>query len=148
MRSKYLQKTILIIVSFSLCGCASRANNISATYVPPMKYQNHTCDQIRQKLDSVCEKVNILSSVQNADANSDPVALASGLISLWLPVMFMSGGSHEKDIAQLKGDIIALEQSAIEKQCTDVLAFIQEQRKIAILTQTSATKSLPADQQN
>jgi hypothetical protein len=145
MSSKHLQKIIISVGLFCLVGCASRANNISATYVPPMKYQNHNCYQIKQKLDGVCEKVSILSSIQNADANSDPVALASGLISLWLPVMFMSGGSHEKDIAQLKGDIIALEQSAIEKQCLDVLVYIQEQRKIALSTQSSTKESLPKE---
>lgn len=145
MRLKHIQKTILSVVLFSLVGCASRANNISATYVPPLKYQNHNCEQISQKLDSVCDKAKILSSIQNADANSDPVALASGLISLWLPVIFMSGGSHEKDIAQLKGDMTALEQSAIEKQCSDVLAFIQNQRKIALSLQTTKTELLPKE---
>ncbi|WP_306534975.1 hypothetical protein [Geobacter sp.] len=143
MRAKRIQEITTFIILLSLVGCASRANNISAIYVPPLKYQNHNCEQIRQKLDSVCEKVNILSSIQNADANSDPVALASGVISLWFPVMFMSGGSHEKDIAQLKGEIIALEQSAIEKQCSEVLTFIQNQREFAMSLQESKIELLP-----
>jgi hypothetical protein len=140
MSSEYLQKIIVSIALFSFVGCASRANNISASYVPALKYQNHNCDQIKQKLESVCQKVNVLTSIQNSAANVDAVALPAGIISLWFPVLFMSGGSHEKELAQLKGDINALEQTALEKQCSDVITLFQEQRKTVLSTKPQVTE--------
>lgn len=119
---------ISFLVLFSLSGCASMSRNVVPIYVPPLKYQYYNCVQIKQKLEDIRSKVGILSHIQDADAVSDPIALSSGLISLWFPVMFMSGGSHAKELAQFKGDVIALEQVATDKQCLEVSAYIQEQK--------------------
>ena len=137
----YLQKAILIIALFSLWGCASKENNI--TYVPPIKYQNYTCDQIRKKLDNVYERLNALSSI-HTDLFMPVVTILDPEIAI--PALVSGGGAHKKDIAQLRGDAVALKQIATEKRCTDALEFIEEQRKKAVSTPSASKKSLSEKQ--
>lgn len=110
----------IIVLIFLISGCASTSNNIDATYIPPIKYKNYNCHEIKKRLDDVCQRANRLGQIQNNSAVVDAFAVSSVVIHPLLPVMLMSGGGNEKEISLLKGEIIALQQNAIEKNCSDV----------------------------
>jgi len=43
----------------------------------------------------------------------------------------MIGGSRAEELARMKGEIAAIEQAAIQRNCTDISAMIGESRDAA-----------------
>ena len=67
--------------------------------------------------------------IHDKEANKDMTAAMAGLIILPVAALLMIGGGDRKeDIRRLKGEIRALEETAIEKNCTHVLKNIDRKR--------------------
>lgn len=112
-------------------GCASQARNIEPVHIPATKYANHSCEQLELRLDDVAHRLSVLVPIQDNAVVLDSVALPAGLLTLWIPIMFMSGGGHKDELAILKGEVLAIEASAREKSCNDIVAYIEAQRAAA-----------------
>ena len=119
----------LCIASFLLAGCASKSDNISASYVSPLHYQSFNCNQIRMEMQRVSRRVNDIAGVQDSQATKDSVALGVGLVLFWPALFFMIGKDKEEELSRLKGEYEALEQAAIQKEC-NVAAEIEQARKM------------------
>ena len=69
-----------------------------------------------------------ISGQQNVILAKDTVAMTVGLVVFWPALFLLAGGDKEHEISLLKGKFDALEITAQQKQCDDLLAKIAEER--------------------
>jgi hypothetical protein len=120
----------LLVVAF-ISGCAKPAENIKPADISPLQYQYYSCDQIGQEMSEVGRKAAEISGVQDSVAKKDIAVMTVGLVIFWPSLFFLAAGEDQKnEIARLKGESEALEQAAIKKQCTVLLAQLEEARKL------------------
>ena len=103
----------------SLSACASSPKKISATYVSPMKYQNHDCQQIGLEQANVEQRTNVLYHSLKKRNTNDKVMMGVGLLVVWPALLFLKGnnGAQNVEYAQLKGDYDALRNASVARKC-------------------------------
>jgi hypothetical protein len=74
--------------------------------------------------------MNEIAGVQDDIAGDDAVAMGVGLVLLWPALFFIESDDQHVELARLKGEFDALEQVAIQKDCT-VAKEIETVRKEA-----------------
>jgi hypothetical protein len=101
-----------------LVGCASSSQDISATYVSPVMYQNFTCQQLAMEAQAVSARAATLSGAQDSQRTKDTVATTAAVIIFW-PAAFLVGGDKQTaaELGQMKGQLNAIEQASIMKKC-------------------------------
>jgi hypothetical protein len=112
-------RPIYILAAASvLAGCASRSSDIAEAYVSPVQYQSFSCVQLSQEAARVSARAAIASGAQDQNATNDTVATTAAVILFW-PAAFMikGNGANAQEVAQLKGDMDAIEQANIQKKC-------------------------------
>lgn len=115
---KVVSLFLLFLVSVSLFTmCSTSPDKIDATYVSPLQYSNYSCDQIRQELIRINQRVAELSGKQQKEANKDAVAMGVALVIFWPALFLLIGPDKKAEISRLKGEYEALEIVAIEKNC-------------------------------
>ena len=123
-----MKRILLPCIVFSvLTACASRPEEIKASYVSPLQYQDYTCKQIGKEVARVGRKLSEVSGVQDDIAGDDSVAMGVGLVLFWPALFFIESDDQKEEVARLKGEFDALEQVAIEKEC-DVADDIRQAR--------------------
>lgn len=122
--------SFLIICTFVVSGCAQKSENIQATYVSPMQYQSYSCKQLEMEISRVSRRVSEVTGQQDSQASKDSVAMGVGLVLFWPALFFLIGDDKKEELARLKGEYEALEQSAIQKNCS-VASSIKQQRENA-----------------
>jgi hypothetical protein len=107
-----------MIAAFALSACAENANNVQATYVSPLNYESFSCSQVEQEARRVSSRTAQIAGVQDANAQGDAVATGVALVLFW-PAAFFVGGDRETaaELSRLKGEMEALEQASIQKNC-------------------------------
>lgn len=128
----FFKKAVLglcLVSHLGIVSCASRPENISASYVSPLEYQPYNCNQIRQEMMRVSRRVSEIAGVQEDQATKDTVALGVGLVLFWPALFFMIGKDQHEELARLKGEYEALEKVAIQKEC-DVSKEIEAAREL------------------
>ena len=115
MRATYVALACLALL---VGGCAKDASDIRAAYVSPILYQNYTCSQLGEEATRISAKAAETAGVQNQHATNDKVAMGVGLVVFW-PALLMMKGSDENatELAHLKGQMDAIEQTSIKKKC-------------------------------
>ncbi len=124
-----MKKVISVLLLLAITGCASKAQNISATYVSPLQYQSYNCTQVGEEIGRVSRKVMEVSGQQDTTAGKDAVAMTVGLVLFWPALFFLPGGEHKDELARLKGEYDALESVAVSKECKTVIAEIESAKK-------------------
>lgn len=122
-------------------GCASKSSEISASYVSPIIYQNHTCPQLAQEAQGVSARAAAVSGAQDAKRTNDQIATGVAIVIFWPAAFFVGGdGPVAAELAQLKGHMTAIEQASIQKNCT-----ISFQRSVSAdgTPQTAVTQTQP-----
>jgi hypothetical protein len=105
-------------IALAAGGCASSSNEIKASYVSPLQYQQYNCQQIAAEADRVSRKAAELSGVQDTKASNDAVATGVALVLFWPAALLVKGdGSTAAELARLKGEFETLEKVSIEKNC-------------------------------
>jgi hypothetical protein len=108
----------VMALSLVLAGCATRAENISAAYVSPIQYQSFSCQQLQEEAARVSARAAVASGAQDQKATNDAVATGVGVVLFWPALFFIKGdAASAQEIAQLKGDMEAIEQANIAKKC-------------------------------
>ena len=113
-----MKKILLLLVLMSVTGCAKHSNEIKASYVSPLEYSGYSCKQIKGELSRVGRKMNEVSGIQDDTAGDDAVAMGVGLVLFWPALFFIDSDDQHVELARLKGEFDALEQVAIQKNCT------------------------------
>jgi hypothetical protein len=99
-------------------ACATYSEKIPATYVSPVLYEQLTCRQIAEEATRVAQRAAEASGAQNAQANKDNALTAVTIVIFW-PAAFFVGGdrANATEVGRLKGEMDALEQASIRKNC-------------------------------
>lgn len=79
--------------------------------VSAMDFSNLSCEQTRAQLLATRERVNALSRRQNNAALAD----AAGVLLAMVPVGSLFGGGVEGELAQAKGEQLALERNVTQR---------------------------------
>ena len=93
-------------------GCASRANSVAPVAVSSADYASMECRAVRNQLNAAREKQNALGHKQDNAALAD----AAGVFLFLIPVGSIFGGDVSGELAQIKGEVIALERT-ISQRC-------------------------------
>lgn len=121
----YFKKTAaaMVIISLLASGCATSSDKITAAYVSPMQYQSYDCDQIAAEGSRLSQRVMALQGQVDKAASNDKALTGVGMI-LFFPVLFALGGNQaqEAEYGRLKGEYEALQQTAVLKKCTGMVA--------------------------
>lgn len=102
----------------AVCGCASGADKVVATYVSPLQYQNYSCSQLGEEAQRISSRVAQVSGVQDAKATNDAIATTAAVIIFW-PAAFLVSGNDQNtaELARLKGEFETIEKVSIQKNC-------------------------------
>jgi hypothetical protein len=114
-----MPRAVLAAISAGLlAGCATPADQIAPAYVSPAIYQHLSCDQIQHEVRNVVTLSNVAAQNQTAAAEADQIGMAIGLLVLWPMLLFTGGdGATAAEVAQLRGQMVALEQISAQKGC-------------------------------
>jgi len=109
---------IAVLPSLFLAGCATASQDITASYISPLQYQQYSCEQIGAEAQRVSAKAAELSGVQDQKRSNDAVATGVAIVLFW-PAAFLVGGNGQTaaELASLKGQFDALQQASIQKNC-------------------------------
>jgi len=110
----------IIGLTLGLAACATEPEKIATASVSPLQYQGYSCKQIGMELNRVSTRANQLHGSLKKTADNDQAQMAAGMIIFWPALFFLEGGDgpEAQEYAQLKGQYDALQQAAIEKNCT------------------------------
>jgi hypothetical protein len=105
-------------VALSLAGCASRPDNIAASYVSPNQYGSYTCKQLEEEAQRVSSRAAEAAGVQQSKATGDAVATTVALVVFWPALFLIQGdGANAAEVARLKGEMEAIESASVQKKC-------------------------------
>ena len=114
------QKVNILIVVFALTisACAQKSAEISGTYVSTIVYQPYSCRQLSEEAARITARAAQVSGVQDKNAERDALATGVALVLFW-PAAFFIGGNkgNRAEVARLKGELEAIEQVSIRKNC-------------------------------
>lgn len=101
-----------------LANCASKSSEVTAAYVSPITYQSYTCQQLGMEAQAVSAKAAELSGAQDQKRTNDQIATGVAIVVFW-PAAFLVGGDGQvaAQLAQMKGQMNAIEQASIAKKC-------------------------------
>jgi hypothetical protein len=113
-----MRKMGIVVLSTLLAGCASSSADIAPAYVSPVAYQSYTCQQLALEAQAVSARAATLSGAQDSQRTKDQVATAAAVVIFW-PAAFLVGGDKQSaaELAQMKGQMVAIEQASIAKKC-------------------------------
>jgi outer membrane murein-binding lipoprotein Lpp len=107
-----------VLAALVVAGCASSGKDVTATYVSPVMYQHFTCDQLSMEAQRISHRAAEMTGQQDRKATGDKVATGVGLILFWPSLFFIKGdGATAAELARLKGEMDAIEQTSIQKNC-------------------------------
>lgn len=78
-------------------SCATRPQKISAAYVSPLQYSHLACEQIRQEIVRVNQRIAEVSGVQRSEANKDAVAMRSASYSSGRPCFSWRAAARKRN---------------------------------------------------
>jgi hypothetical protein len=106
------------IVALTVAGCASKSSDITPAYVSPVMYQGYTCQQLAQEARGVSARAGQVSGAQDQKRSNDQIATGVAIVVFWPAAFFVGGdGPASAELAQLKGQMNAIEQASIQKKC-------------------------------
>ena len=107
-----------LLVAVCVSGCASRSENIGAAYVSPSAYSSFGCPQLQEEASRVSSRAAAASGAQDAKASNDAVATGVAVVLFWPAAFLIKGDSvGAAEVARLKGEMEAIEQASIRKNC-------------------------------
>lgn len=101
---------ILLTVLFS--ACAKRPHDIAPDPVPRASFERMDCAGLTGKLQATQAELDKYTRLQDSKADND----AMGVLLLGLPLSKLTG-DHERDIARLKGELIAMKDAQASQKC-------------------------------
>jgi hypothetical protein len=108
----------IVVLSAALCGCATSSAEITPAYVSPVMFQGYTCQQLALEAQALSTRAATLSGVQDSQRTKDQWTTAAAVVVFW-PAAFLVSGDKQTaaELAQIKGQMVAVEQASIAKNC-------------------------------
>jgi hypothetical protein len=109
---------VTVSAAVLLGGCASSSDQVTATYVSPIQYESWKCNQLAEEAQRISRRAAIASGAQDQQRTNDQIATAAAIVIFW-PAAFFVGGDRQTaaELARLKGEMEAIEQASIRKNC-------------------------------
>jgi hypothetical protein len=109
---------LAVSVSLLAAGCASRSEDVAASYVSPTMYSNYGCRELNAEAQRVSAAAAAASGAQDSQRTKDAVATTAALVVFWPAAFFVSGNNAQTaELARLKGQMQAIEGASIQKKC-------------------------------
>jgi hypothetical protein len=105
-------RTVAVLLFLVIAACTSRASSVAPTAIPSANYKGMSCEETKTALDQKTAKQIALSRSQNNAATADAIFVFLTL----LPLASIFGGDKEGELAQAKGEVLAL-QGAVSINC-------------------------------
>jgi len=107
-----------ISVSLAAAGCASRSEDVAASYVSPTSYNSYSCRELSAEAQRVSSAAAVAAGAQDSQRTKDVVATTAAVVIFWPAAFFVSGDNVKTaELARLKGQMQAIEAASIEKKC-------------------------------
>lgn len=114
----YAKGSSVIAIALALSACAPRVDKIAGTYTPAALYENMPCEQIARESWEVSNRAHTAARLENRHRVEDDIAVTAGLVVFWPALFFTHGsGGNAAVLAQLKGEMEALETTSRSKGC-------------------------------
>ena len=124
-----IKPIVALAAALALAACADSADEIPASYVSPLAYQDYSCDQLGAELSRVSARAAEVAGVQDEAAADDGAVMAVGLVLFWPALFFLEGDTgREAELGRLRGEAEAIEATAIRKECFALLDEVERQR--------------------
>ena len=94
-------------------GCAKSPESIAPAYVSTVNFQSWSCNQLAEEGRRLSQALAEASTQQRNARTNDTI----GVIFLGLPVSSLSGDNIAPQIANLKGQMVAVQQAGSSKNC-------------------------------
>ncbi len=124
---------ILLMSAFN--GCAKKATEVQAAYVPKSKYIDKQCDLLEKDMEKVSENLVSATKSQDSAHNRDVAMAVVGTVLFWPAYFVMLAGDDEERLAKLKGEYEAIDEAMIYNHCyshgrngTDYIKAAQEKK--------------------
>jgi hypothetical protein len=109
---------LAVVAALTLAGCASKSSDITPAYVSPVMYQGYSCQQLGLEAQGVSTRAAQVSGAQDQKRSNDQLATGVAIVVFWPAAFFVGGdGPAAGELAQLKGQMTAIEQASIQKKC-------------------------------
>lgn len=114
-----MRKIIYVMMGLMLAGCATSPDEMTASYVSPLQYQDYSCRQIGAESANIERRVAELYGTLDKKASNDNVQMGVGLILLWPTLFFLEGGDGNDAVEykRLRGEYEALQKMSVQKNC-------------------------------
>jgi hypothetical protein len=101
-----------------VAACATKSSEVAPAYVSPVTYQGYTCQQLALEAQAVSARATQVAGAQDQKRTNDQIATGVAVVVFW-PAAFLVGGDGQtaSELAQLKGQSVAIEQASIQKKC-------------------------------
>lgn len=111
-------KKLWVAVCLLSAGCASKSADIAPAYVSPLAYDGYTCEQLQQEAQRVSSMAAQAAGAQDKARKDDTVKTTIGVLLFWPVILANEGdGQNAAQLANLKGQMQAIEQANIRKNC-------------------------------
>jgi hypothetical protein len=110
--------TALAAIGLTAAGCASRSEDVAASYVSPTAYSSYSCRELSAEAQRVSGASAAASGAQDSQRTKDVVATTAAVVIFW-PAAFFVGGDNAQtaELARLKGQMQAIENASIQRKC-------------------------------
>jgi hypothetical protein len=106
------------LLSLATAGCASRSEDVAASYVSPTMYGSYSCRELSAEAQRVSAAAAVASGAQDSQATKDAVATTAAVVIFWPAAFFVSGNNAQTaELARLKGQMQAIEGASVQKKC-------------------------------
>ncbi len=114
-----MKKYIALLLTLIISACASSPDELTASYVSPLQYQDYNCRQIGAETAMIERRVGELHASLDKKASNDSAQMAAGLILFWPTLFFLEGGDGAEAVEykRLRGEYDALQKVSIKKNC-------------------------------
>jgi hypothetical protein len=84
------------VIALAMAACAKKSENVAASYVSPLAFQQFSCNQLAEEGERVSLRAAELSGVQDRKRTGDIVATTAAIVVFW-PAAFPRKGRRRPD---------------------------------------------------
>lgn len=95
---------------------------------------------MEQEYARVLQKSGSVNKDQDRISSNDAVATGVGVVLFWPALFFIDSDDRREEVAQLKGELDAIEQATIQKNCIGLNSQIQDDRRAAAKAEAERKK--------
>jgi hypothetical protein len=112
-RTKHPVSLFCLVAAAASSGCAKSPESIAPAYVSTVNYQSWSCNQLAEEGRRLSQALAEASTQQRNARTNDTI----GIILIGIPVSSLSGDNIAPQIANLKGQVVAVQQAGNFKNC-------------------------------